>query len=158
VDRLRRLVDRTPVPTAATLLGELTGDYGLVRTTYALQESAGGVIDLEAALFEADHGDPAVALRRAQAAYDARRTIFTADALAWALHRAGRDAEAVAPMAEALRLGTADAQLHYHAAEIAAATGDTARARTEVTAALSTNPHFSFTLAPAARALAERVG
>jgi tetratricopeptide (TPR) repeat protein len=158
VERLQQLVDRYPTPAATTLLGDLTGDHGLVRTTYTLQESAGGVVDLEAALFEADHGDPAVALRRAQAAYDARQTIYTADALAWALHRTGRDAEALPHVDEALRMGTADALLHYHAAEIAAATGDTARARAEVTTALATNPNFSFVLAPAARELAARFG
>jgi tetratricopeptide (TPR) repeat protein len=157
VARLRRLVDRAPAPAAAGLLGDLTGDHGLLRTTYALQEAAGGVVDLEAALFEADHGDPAVAVRRAQAADDARHTIATADALAWALHRAGRDAEALPHMEEARRLGTADAQLHWHAAEILAATGDTARARAEVATALATNPNFSFVFASDARALAARL-
>jgi tetratricopeptide (TPR) repeat protein len=158
VARLAALVERSPTPAAATLLGDLTGDDALARTTYALQEAAGGVVDLEAALFEADHGDPATALRRAEAAYGARRTIFTADALAWALHSAGRDADAVPYAEEALRLGTADALLHYHAAEIAAAVGDTTRARTEVAAALATNPHFDVVHAPAARALATRLG
>jgi tetratricopeptide (TPR) repeat protein len=158
VARLRQLVDRYPTPVASTLLGDLTGDYGLVRTTYRLQEAAGGVVDLEDALVEADHGDPATAVQRAQAAETARPTVYTADALAWALHRAGRDAEALPHVQDALRLGTVDALLHYHAAEIFAATGDTARARTEVQGALATNPNFSFVLAPAARTLAARLG
>ena len=158
IARLQAVVDRYPTPIASTLLGDLTGDYGLVRTTYRLQEAAGGVVDLEAALFEADHGDPAVAVRRGQAAEADRHTVYTADALAWALHKAGRDAEALPHLQDALRLGTGDALLHYHAAEILAATGDTARARTEVTAALATNPDFSFALAPAAQALAARLG
>ena len=49
---------------------------------------------------------------------ETRRDIYGYDLLAWALHRSGRDAEARAPMAQALALGTQDAMLHYHAGMI----------------------------------------
>ena len=42
---------------------------------------------------------------------ETRRDIYGYDLLAWALHGSGRDAEARAPMAQALALGTRDAML-----------------------------------------------
>src|SRR6266545_3133699 len=50
-----------------------------------------------------------------------RRDVYGYDLLAWALHQAGRDAEAREPMARALALGTRDPQLLRHAAAIARA-------------------------------------
>lgn len=71
-----------------------------------LLRAFGVVIDLELAVFEADHDDPARAVHLAEAAHADRRTVHPADALAWALHRAGRTSEATPYVAEALRLGT----------------------------------------------------
>jgi pentatricopeptide repeat protein len=64
------------------------------------------------------------------------------DAAAWALYRNGRDKEAGAAMAKALRLGTKDARLFYRAGVIQGALGDTDKARTYLDEALSTNPYF----------------
>jgi Flp pilus assembly protein TadD len=96
------------------------------------------VVDLERAVFEADRGDPALAVTLATAAHDARRTVFTADALAWSLTRAGRAAEAVPYAEEALRLDTRDATLRFHAATTFAEAGLTDRARAELQAAADT--------------------
>ena len=63
----------------------------------------------------------------AEAAYGTRRTVFTADALGWALTKAGRPAEALPYVDEARRLGTRAPALHVHAAVALAATGDPAR-------------------------------
>ena len=49
-------------------------------------------VDLESALFEADHGDPAHAVALARSAYSTRQTVLTADALGWALTRDGQAA------------------------------------------------------------------
>ena len=113
-------------------------------------------MDLELALFEADHGDPARALDLAEAAYRTRQTVRTADALAWADHRSGRPADAARLSAEALRLGSRDPLLLYHAGIIARDAGDAADARADLTAALDLDPGFSAVGATAARqALAE---
>ena len=45
-------------------------------------------------------------------------------------------------MTTALAFGTKDAKLMYHAGMIAAALGDTSRARTQLTAALALDPTF----------------
>jgi tetratricopeptide (TPR) repeat protein len=57
-----------------------------------------------------------------------RGDAFTHDALAWALARAGRVADAAPHMARALADGTADGRLFLHGAIIAAAAGDQDRA------------------------------
>ena len=108
-------------------------------------------VDLELALFEADHGDPATALELAETAYAATPTVRAADAVAWALHRLGRDTEATAHRDEALRLGSRDPLLRYHAGAISAAVGDAKAARADLESALSTDPGFSATGAAEAR-------
>ena len=75
------------------------------------------------------------------------------DAVAWAAFRAGDMARAVEASRLALRTGTRDRTLLYHAAAIAAASGDRARARVLVTRALDGHPTFDVVLAPEALAL-----
>ena len=93
------------------------------------------------------------ALAIAQRAALMRQDIFTLDAVAWAAFQAGDLARAADASRLALRTGTADRALLYHAAAIAAATGDRARARDLVTRALDGHPTFDPVLAPAAKAL-----
>jgi Flp pilus assembly protein TadD len=106
---------------------------------------------VDLALFEADHGDPARALAFAQEGYAATPTVRAADALAWALHRLGRETEAKRRSDEALRIGSVDPILRYHAGAIAAALGETAEARRDLTMALATDAGFSATGAAEAR-------
>ncbi|MGH9957026.1 MAG: DUF4331 family protein, partial [Pyrinomonadaceae bacterium] len=76
-------------------------------------------------LFWADHDrmtDKAYELARKE--YEIRRDIYGADALAWAALKAGKIEEARSVIKEALRLGTQDARLFYHAGMIARAAGD----------------------------------
>jgi tetratricopeptide (TPR) repeat protein len=82
-----------------------------------------------------------------------RRDIYGYDLLAWALHKSGRNAQARAPMAQALALGTRDAMLFYHAAMIDRALGDTTSARTRLETALAINPYWHPTQPAEARAL-----
>jgi tetratricopeptide (TPR) repeat protein len=150
-----------PLPEYVIALGEAqaaSGDtaaagrsYDLARAETRLFVAAGVDVDLELALFEADHGDAAKALALAEAAYRTRQTVRTADALGWAYHRAGRPADASRLSAEALRLGSRDPLLLYHAGVIAMAVGDPAAARSLLTAALDLDPGFSATGAAAAR-------
>jgi hypothetical protein len=69
------------------------------------------------------------ALDLARREQQVRSDIYTHDVLAWALYKNGRASEALAPMKEALRLGTNDARLFFHAGMIHRAIGDAARAR-----------------------------
>ena len=73
-----------------------------------------------------DGRDQAVHLARRE--LENRRDVFTLDALAWALVRAGEIGEAASLMARALAEGTEDGRLFLHAAVIAAADGRPAEA------------------------------
>src|SRR4051812_44312742 len=64
-------------------------DLALVRAERRLQQAAGVVVDTEAALFEADHGDAGRAVALARRAWSAAPSVRAADALSWALTRAG---------------------------------------------------------------------
>lgn len=152
-----------PLPEATVALGETLealGDpagarrqYDLATVYLQLFQASGGIADVDLALFEADHGDAARALTLAEAGYAATPTLKAADALAWALHRLGRDADAAEHVREALRLGSMDPVLRFHAGAIAAARGDTATARRELELALALDPGFSATGAAEARAI-----
>ncbi len=83
--------------------------------------------------------------------YEVRRDIYGADALAWTALKAGHLAEAQAKMKEALRLGTKDARLFYHAGMIAKAAGDGRGAKQWLEKALQLNPQFDPLLALSAR-------
>lgn len=170
VDLLRAVVDRFPAPEAVILLGDLQArlgrmadaaeSYSLVDAIAALQQEAGQVVDLEMAVFEADRGDdPGRALELARRAYDERPdAVYPADALAWALLRSGDARAAVAPMEQALRLGSTDPLVRFHAAEVFHALGDTERARAELQRALAGTSWFSFRHHDRAVALAEELG
>jgi tetratricopeptide (TPR) repeat protein len=123
--------------------------YALVLAIDQLYRTNGVNTDLESAVFLADRGvrlEEAVA--QAQAIYDAQPgSIRAADALAWALHRSGRSDEAVGYARQALRLGTRDNTLLFHAAMIEQTAGDPARARDLLQQVLDTNPHFSLVYA-----------
>lgn len=124
---------------------DATRSFKLAKAEIQLFRASGVTVDLDLALFEADHGDPAKALDFATTAYKATPTVRAADALAWALHHAGRDLEAKKHSDEALRLGSLDPLLRYHAGVIAAALGDAATARRDLEMALSADPGFSAT-------------
>ena len=127
--------------------------FDVARAEIQLFRAAGVGVDVDLAVFEADHGDPEAALGYAMSAHRAAATVRTADAVAWALHRLGRHDEAAEYSGEALRLGSIDPLLRYHAGSIAAAIGDIASARRDLTMALELDPGFSAMGASEARRL-----
>ncbi|GAA4621514.1 tetratricopeptide repeat protein [Actinoallomurus vinaceus] len=162
---LRDVVARLPLPSYVIGLGELyeslgRGDearrqYAVARTWERLAAADGVSTDLETALFAADHGDPAEALRAARAEWGRRRSLHVADALAWALHVSGRDREALGYAEQATRTGYRNALFRYHRGMIEKALGRRADARRDLAAALHLNPWFSPLQAPRARAALE---
>ncbi len=156
---LRVAVTSRPLPEYAVALGELLESqgrlseaeeqYALVRATQQLFAASGVNTDIDLALFDAD---PARAYDAALAAYGGRPSIYAADTIAWAAFRAGRIDEAQQYIAQAIRLGTRDPRLAYHAGEIARAAGDAAAAEQHLRAALAAPAALSPTQAQAARA------
>jgi tetratricopeptide (TPR) repeat protein len=106
------------------------------------------------ARFLAERGrrlDQAVAL--AESVRGARSDIFTTDTLAWAYLQTGRLDKAQASIADALRTGTRDRTILFHAAAIARAAGDRNEALRLAAAALDGFRSFDPIAAPAAAAL-----
>ena len=148
-----RAVQRVPDPTFVGALGDLyrlagrsrdaAAQYKLVEQIGYLSAASGALYNRQLAMFHADHdlqGEQAYA--SAVAEYAVRRDIYGADAVAWTALKTNRIPEAQAAMRQALRLGTQDARLFYHAGMIARAAGDEATARVEITKALDLNPGF----------------
>ncbi|GAA4059023.1 tetratricopeptide repeat protein [Nonomuraea soli] len=123
------VVGRLPLPQYLVEYGEvrikagLAPDWTLLRAQQRLATESGVLDDLTLAEFEADHGDPALAVRHARAEFGRNPNPVAADALAWALHRAGRSREALPYAKQATATGWRNALLHHHRAEIEQALG-----------------------------------
>ncbi len=133
IARWRRLVERLPLPEYVIALGEaelaagrvVAGreDLALVRVQEQLLASAGVNSDVELAIYEADHGDRARAVRLAREAWANAPSVRSADALGWALTRSGRPEAGLRWARRALRLGSLDPTFRYHAGIAAGARG-----------------------------------
>jgi tetratricopeptide (TPR) repeat protein len=117
--------------------------YALVERIGRLSALNGTVYNRQLAMFYADHDmKPQEAYQFAVTEYEVRRDIYGADALAWTALKAGRIADAQSAIRDALRLGTRDARLLYHAGMIARAAGDNRRAGDLIAKCLALNPEF----------------
>ena len=140
---LQALSEKSPTPDLAARIGDLLERLGRrdeAEQQYALAETGWRVDAPEPrnlARFLADRGrkiDDAV--RIAEQAAAERHDIFTEDALAWAYFKAGRLTDAASASAKALRTGSRDRELLYHAAAIKQAQGDNSASRTLMARAL----------------------
>ncbi|MFF4322921.1 tetratricopeptide repeat protein [Streptomyces sp. NPDC001568] len=172
-DREQALADYTaaivtaPLPQYLLGLGELQQSlghddraqvqYAVLRAQETLRRATDTPADVDAIHFEADHGDPRQAVTMAEAAVRERPFIAVHDAYAWALHRAGRDTEALDQADEALVLGTRSALFHYHRGVIHQALGNSSAARRDLRRALALDPSFHPLHAPAAREALRRI-
>ena len=158
--RLEALMTRTPSPDVAAKIGDLRaalGDDTDAERAYALAE-AGWRSDAphpaQFARFLAEHNrELPEALVLAERAAADRRDIFTQDALAWVYFKSGRVNDAAAAIAQALRTGTRDRSILYHAAAITTALGDVTHGRRFARDATDGNPRFDVRMAPRALAL-----
>jgi len=117
---------RTPTLDLAARVGDLVaarGDAAEAERYYQLAESLAGpgIAQTEGALalFLAEHDRKLPeAVRIARTVEGTRHDIFTEDAVAWALFKSGRVAEAYQASQRAMRTGTRDARILEHAAAI----------------------------------------
>lgn len=117
--------------------------YTLVEKIGQLSSAGGSLHNRSLALFYADHDLKAEdAYSATLKEYEARRDIYGADAVAWTALKAGKPDEARATITYALRLGTRDARLYYHAGMIENALGNRSEARRFLKLSLKTNPGF----------------
>ena len=157
-----RAQNRVPLPDIVIALGDLyakvgrTADaqrqYQLLEFTERAGTSGANTYSRQLALFWADHDmrlDEALEMARRERAK--RSDIYTCDALAWCLYKKGRLAEARSAIDEALRLGTRDARLYYHAGLIHQALGERDDAVRYLKLALEVDPSFDVLQADVAR-------
>jgi tetratricopeptide (TPR) repeat protein len=161
-----RAEERVPLPDTVIARGDLLTRLGRAeeaKREYELAEfierTSASISSRQLALFLADHDmklDEALAIARRERA--ARSDIYTCDVLAWCLFKKGLLREAKEAMDEALRLGTRDARLFYHAGRIADALGDRRRARKYLQLSLKTDSSFNVLQADSARRALEEIG
>src|SRR5213079_3205801 len=99
-------------------------------------------------IFEADHADDA-----ASAAHAVEHVVGTR-----VVGPTGETAGALPYVDRALRLGTPDALLNFHAAVILDAAGQRERARAEIGVVMNGNPWFSARYHDLAQSLARKLG
>lgn len=144
-----RVVERLPLPQYLIEQGETRikagqrADWTLLEAQRKLFAAAGVRDDLTWAEFEADHGDPAKAVRHARAEYARNPNLVAADALAWALFKAGEPAEALEYAERATATGWRNPLLAYHRAVIERALGRSARVDPAFDPTLSALARFS---------------
>jgi tetratricopeptide (TPR) repeat protein len=159
----KRTADALPTASAVGLLAELLdragrhGEAKRQRATVAvidrLLEANGVRVDLESAVYRADHAiRPRETVELARRARAARPSIHGDDALGWALARAGRCGDALPFARRALRLRTKDPLLFFHRGYVEGCAGDRAAMRDWYRRALALDTEFSVRWAPVAAA------
>jgi len=163
----RKALAILPMPDYAAALGDIyamTGEREQARRQYELVEYIGRLSEInkvlynrELAYFYADHAiKPEEGLALALRELEYRRDVYAYDVAAWNFYRAGKVAVAREHIDEALKLGTRDAKLFFHAGMIYSAVGAEDRAQEFFRRALALNPYFHPLLAETAATLLKR--
>jgi len=157
-----KAVSIIPQPDMLAALGDLyglTGDTVKAKQEYDTVEFIGKlqainqvIYNRQLALFYANHNlNLEKSLVMAQKELENRKDIYAYDTYAWALYKNKRYSQAAEIMKGAIRLGTRDAMLYYHAGMIYQALGEDKEAEQMLSQALAINPHFDLMQAPIAR-------
>ncbi|UUU33565.1 tetratricopeptide repeat protein [Streptomyces sp. CA-210063] len=154
----RVALSRRPSAHVALRLGELyeslgrakeaREQYGVVRALVRRSAAAGVNESLVLGALESEHGDPEVAVRVLRAEWERQPSLRVADALGWALHRAGEDQEALGYARRATdreRGGEVrSADFLSHRGAIEQALGLAASARRHLAEARRLNPYVAY--------------
>ncbi len=162
IDLYQRATAIIPQPEFLAALGDvyaITGQPDKARLQYDTVEYIGKlaainrqVYNRQLANFFSDHDmrlDEALHLALTELEF--RKDIYGYDAAAWAYYKNGQYEKARELVEHAMRLGTRDAKLYYHAGMIAHAQGRLADAQRLLSEALAINPHFDLLQARIAR-------
>ncbi len=117
---------------AAKMAAPSRDAYALVDAIIALSRANGVDIDLEVALYRADHNLTPALIASTRRALTARPGLTGHDSLAWVLHRLGQDREAKTEIAQVIAMGDRDPIYRFHAAAIALGAGDRALASAQL--------------------------
>lgn len=157
IEYLEKAYRISPLAETAWLLGDartMLGDFAGAETEYERVIREGRKADrLTLAQFYATKNRAIdEALRLIEEERRVRNNIYVDDTYAWIIYRTGRIEEARRASDRALRLGTRDARLLFHAGAIRIAGGDP-KGRKLIQQALALNPKFDWTGAAEARKL-----
>jgi tetratricopeptide (TPR) repeat protein len=147
---LEKAFKLSPLVETAWLLGdarEAAGDAAGAAEAYAQAVKHGRLGDPRTLVqfYATKNRDIDEALKLIEAELKVRGGPFTDDAHAWALYRAGKLPAARAASDKALRHGTKDATLLYHAGAIRIAAGEVEEGKKTIQQALALNPRFDIT-------------
>ncbi|HET9932260.1 MAG TPA: tetratricopeptide repeat protein [Polyangiaceae bacterium] len=157
-DFFQRAYDASPLTETAWLLGEareLEGRHAEAKSAFADAEREGRRADRRtlSLMFSTQARNIEEAVSLAERERQVRADIYTEDALAFALYRAGRMHEANEAIQRARRLGTPDAKLMFHDGLIRLGLGDSRSGKRLLSEALAQNAHFDERSAREARTL-----
>ena len=143
--RLRRAADRLPLTSTLVLLADVERALGrheeagaalaAARAQQALYRQARTLPDAEAVIIEANHGSPGRAVRLGRRVWAAAPSLRSADALGWALTRAGQARQGLLWARRALRTGSVDPLFRLHAGLAARRSGERGKAEPYLTTA-----------------------
>ncbi len=161
------VLEAAPNHEALAALGDLAavnGDHEKAEEFYQKVEAlhaahlATGVHDhMLMAKFYADHDRNLVEALRLAEQRKLTRNALEADVLAWVYFKNGDLAHAREAMTRALSRHTPEAEMHYHAGIIAAASGNRGAAQKELGEAFSLNPKFSLLQVPIAHRMMDQI-
>ena len=152
---MENVLDILPLPEHAAFLGDIWLAEGqsekanvyfkLVEIGYDQIAASGTNVELERTKFLLEHNRQMESIvEKARAIYADRPTIYAADTLAWALHKASNTKEALHYSAQALRTESQDPMLLFHAGMIERAAGKNAEAKAHLSSVAKESPFFSF--------------
>ncbi len=147
VPLLEKAYTANPLVETGWLLGdarELAGDTAGARQIFAEIEKRGRLADPRtlSLFFATRELQTEEAVKLALDERKVRDDLYTEDAVAWALYRAGRLDEALEASVKSNKLGTRDARLWFHEGAIRLAKRETSRGRELIEKAIALNPHF----------------
>jgi tetratricopeptide (TPR) repeat protein len=148
----KKAMDIIPMPEFSASLGDIYFSLGRTKEAekqYELVEYIGliskmnqEIYNRQMAMFYADHNMKlAEALNLVEKEIKIRKDIYGYDALAWCLYKNGKISKAVEAIQQALKMGTKDAKIFYHAG-IIFWENNRAKSRKYLQKALELNPHF----------------
>jgi tetratricopeptide (TPR) repeat protein len=168
LERYRAVPRSVPAPDHWILLGEAeeaAGHPAEARQAYReasaafdAEEAQGANTATERAVFEAEHGNPAMAVELGRRAWRYTPSVRAADAYALALSAAGEHAAALRFSKRAMRLGSRDPVFLYHAGTVALRAGRSGRARAFLTRLIAEDPKFSPLYGPRAELALKALG
>ncbi|MEO7167735.1 MAG: tetratricopeptide repeat protein [Spartobacteria bacterium] len=131
--------------------------YKQVEHLRSAQSDSNRHEQMQMAKFYADHDRKLAEAGRLVEPHKLTQNVLDADVLAWVYFKNGDLPHAREAMRRALRRHTPDAEMHYHAGMIAAASGERGAARRELGEAFSLNPRFSLLQAPIAHRMMDKL-